>query len=221
MADQKVENNEKKTTNPPSPVIVTAGGYSPFRADYFMTASSLSNDILELARRHIPEFIECSLIRKFANGREPDDYKDYPVAYLWLKKNSKHILQDMSENNPDILPIKYNRPSQELMNFLKAYGVSEYTDKKGKFFLKDSEENPNVKAVLVDCRRVIDAIFDLYGNRYQKTYGIIPPDVHMPVTIKWNSNDIRQLDYIIVSKELKSMNRSKKLTPKLSPIGKI
>lgn len=221
MADQKVENNEKKTTNPPSPVIVTAGGYTPFRAEYFMTANALSNDILELARRYIPEFIECSLIRKFDNGREPDDVKDYPVAYLWLKKNSKHILQDMSEDNPNILPIKYNRPSQELMNFLKAYGVSEYTDKKGKFLLKNSEENPNVKAVLVDSRRVIDAIFDLYGNRYHKMYGVLPPDVHMPVFFNWNSSDIRQLDSILVTKELKSMNRSKKLTPKLSPIGKI
>ena len=46
MADQKVENNEKKTTNPPSPVILTAGGYSPYRADYFMTARTLSKDIL-------------------------------------------------------------------------------------------------------------------------------------------------------------------------------
>lgn len=196
----------------PTPVLVTAGGYQPIVAMYFLPVDAFINDLLEISRRYVPDFENCTILRETVRGEMNDDV-DIPVGYLWVNANSPSILQDVGKDDTNLLPIKITEYSPKMKDFMKKYGYGN-VEKQERIRLKEAANYPHLRAVEVDIIKVLNALFDLHGDKYQKEYGVKPVDVDITYSPVWNKRDPNTLDGFTIRKSLKNKSSGGAPIPK-------
>lgn len=216
MANQNNPNPQKPTLKTlekfPTPVLVTAGGYQPVVAMYFLPVDAFINDLLEIARQYVPDFENCTILRETVRGELNDDV-DIPIGYLWINANSPSILQDVGKDDTSLLPIKITEYSPRMKDFMKRYGYGN-SEKQEKIRLKEAANYPHLRAVEIDIIKVLNALFDLHGDKYQKEYGVKPVDVDITYSPVWNKRDPNALDGFTVRKSLKNKSSGGAPIPK-------
>lgn len=209
MANQNGQNPNipKGAMKLPTPVLTTVGGYQPVIAVYYLPADAFTNDILELARQYVQDFEMCTIMRETVRGEE-DDATDIPIGYLWINANSSAITNDVGKKNADLLPIKFTEYSPKMAEFINKYGT---TDSQKRRRLKEAANFPNLRAVQIDLKKILDAMFDLHGEKYQKEYGVRPYDTDIEYFTVWSKRDPSMIEGFTIQKSLQ--NRTQRGIP--------
>ena len=218
MANQNSQtpNMPKCAMKLPSPVLTTVGGYQPIIAVYYLPADALTNDILELARQYVTDFESCTIMRETVRGEENDEV-DIPIGYLWINANSSAITNDVGKKNPDLLPIKFTEYSPRMAEFVAKYGTTEAQKRKR---LKEAANFPNLRAIQIDLKKILDAIFDLHGEKYQKEYGVKAYDTDIEYFTVWSKRDPNMIEGFTVQKSLQNRTQRGIPVPKTNKFKK-
>lgn len=152
-----------------SPVFHNLLGYGPSECVFVLAIDDLEKDIENMAKRFLDDiqFVTIEIIPN--SGR--------PIAYVWLRKDSKHLVDKRAEKdqnmvfNPRIMQF-----SQQIKDF--ADNFAPIVDENGKKIdrsrrlklLNPKTGNNNFVAIRVDVNRFIQRMFDANNLDFRDIY---------------------------------------------------
>lgn len=134
-----------------------------------------------------------------------------PVAYVWLRKDSRHLVDaSKSKNTNLVISPKVERFSDELKKFADQFAPTEREDgtpisRKKRIDIRENERgDKSIVAVSVDINRILYRIFDVDNRGFLDMFGADATSRKCSLDCvcrysKRGTNE-RELSYIIVTK---------------------
>ena len=165
--NEAIENDIKLLKS--NPLIHNTLGLLPAEVTYVIPLDDLEKSIREIAKRYIDGIEYTTIEIEPSSGR--------PNAYVWLRRDSKHLIDRRADDpdmvfNPHIVQF-----SQALKDFADNFAPDK--DEKGRFIDRSRRiqiksprgNNSNLVAIKIDLDKVLQRIFDINNLSFRDTYG--------------------------------------------------
>lgn len=205
-----------------SPTIFNALDLIPSECTWYITAEDMERYVRKVAEEFLGrEEIRFVTIEGSLKGSRA------PHAYIWLRKDSKHLVSDRNRNvnaNNMVMNPVIEQYSEELKRFADRFAPTHRDDgteisrKKRIRLLDNGERDKNIKAMPVDLSRILERIFDSENRGFQDAYGSDRPArrCRIDVSCKYRKNDERNA--LLGFKVVKSLEGARGGRPNNRPI---
>ena len=110
---------------------------------------------------------------------DPTSRSRAPLCFIWLKENSRHLVDTSKGNNSNqVISPKVNRFSEDLKRFADQFAPTERPDgtpinRKKMVQERDPDDrtDKNIKGIVISVSRVLYRVFDVENRAFLDTYG--------------------------------------------------
>lgn len=154
-----------------APVLFNSAGLIPASAGWVLTIEQMEDAIQKTAIQYLGASEVKYVTVNCFNKREP-------LACVWLRKDSKHLVDKSAANDPDLLvKVEVSRYSEELKRFADNFAPTHREDgtpinrKKRIQLVREDRGNKDIIAVKVDINLFLARLFDVDNKGFMDTYG--------------------------------------------------
>lgn len=149
---------------------------------------------------------------------DPTSRSRAPLCFIWLKENSRHLVDASKGNNSNqVISPKVNRFSEDLKRFADQFAPTERPDgspisRKKMIQVKSNRYgDKSIVAIPISIERVLKRLFDVENRGFIDTYGAgtAAPRCTLSVSMKYSTkrNGDLVLSYFRITKKLDTDGR--------------
>ena len=155
-----------------APVMFNMLDLVPSECTWYLSANDLEKHIYNMAAQYLGsnEITMVTLERGLKETRRP-------LCYLWIKKNSKHLVDRRERDDKLVFTPTMERYSDDLKRFAEQFALNRQDDgtpinrKKLIRILKNDGGDSSIVAIPLDLNRVLQRLFDTENKGFIDTYG--------------------------------------------------
>lgn len=147
-------------------------------------------DVLERQIRSLmATYLEAKEIQDVTIWREPDR-KGVPKVIVWLRSDSKHLVEKSERTDDQLISPTVQRYSQQLRDMCDQFAPLKNDDgydipRKKRIDILKARHDTGLSGVRLDFMRVADRLFDRNNKGFLKTFGNDSP--MRPITLVYNA----------------------------------
>lgn len=155
-----------------APVMYNMLNLVPSECTWYISASDLEKHIYNTAAEYLgsSEITMVTLERGIKDNRRP-------YCYLWIKKNSRHLVERRERDDRMVFTPAMERYSDDLKRFAEQFAPNRQEDgtpinrKKLIRLLKNENGDNSIVAIQLDLNRILQRLFDTENKGFVDTYG--------------------------------------------------